>query len=128
VGALTQAFENISQNHNPSSPSQIARPNSAMSKDPQDYLDVHRAITLGRDDKKSLVGARKIQDGKTILQKFKGLFKRDVVDDGYGDKASSVGSEEPRPRKSMGAKRSNSLGRLRFAGFQSSCSDSDKED
>lgn len=61
VGALTQAFENMSTNnavqevYRPTSPaassapSGLARPLSVMSRDPEDYVETHRVISVNRN-------------------------------------------------------------------------------
>lgn len=89
VGALTKAFENMSKNENyrPQSigsdcqstisrPHSITRTSSAMSKDPEDYIEAHRTLTLTREEKRRSVSQRR---GSTLSSASVESFSNDIT-------------------------------------------------
>lgn len=106
-----------SQSYRPASPgSQISRPMSAMSKDPEDYIDAHRALSINRDESRRRRSFHAIgpsntkmslqEDKQTVFQKLKAFFVKDKLGEG----------EEERGRDAMrGRTRSRSV--TRFLGM-----------
>ncbi|KAJ3304187.1 hypothetical protein HDV03_003040 [Kappamyces sp. JEL0829] len=154
VGALSQAFEQMANGGNkdmsfrPMSPdagSTVSRPMSIMSKDPEDYREAHRAMSVNRaQSRRSLsnvrrksyvmggqsetmmslhgpasdIGSERPLRRKSIFQKVKDFFTGEDSHDPYGS-VTSRGRDNHDESTFAGRMRARSKSVARFLGLTS---------
>ncbi|KAJ3261392.1 hypothetical protein HK103_006000 [Boothiomyces macroporosus] len=117
VGALTRAFENMNTStsaYRAMSPelSSLPRPVSQLSRDPEDYIEAHRVLSMNRSSSRNSVNSRR-----------KSLIERGASDVGPQTnrrnslfskmKALFLGKEEPQPEETRGRNEESFVSKLR---------------